>query len=108
MRWIAKLSAAREQVPWRFGEVFQSDSGQPRIAFCSVSRIAVGLPVGPGLTSPLSIIPHSGNDLTCGDPAGSAQISNTKDGNTRITACEFRIACSPLDKVKGRLKLCAL
>jgi len=28
-------------------------------------------------------------DLTCGDPAGSAQIANSRSGSTRITACEF-------------------
>ena len=30
-------------------------------------------------------------DLTCGDPAGSAQIANSRSGNTRITACESGI-----------------
>lgn len=27
-----------------------------------------------------------GDDLTCGNPAGSAQVGNTKRGNTRVTA----------------------
>lgn len=30
-------------------------------------------------------------DLTCGDPAGSAQIANSRSGNTRITACKLGI-----------------
>jgi hypothetical protein len=30
-------------------------------------------------------------DLTCGDPAGSAQIANSRSGNTRITACKSGI-----------------
>lgn len=27
-------------------------------------------------------------DLTCGDPAGAAPIANTRQGQTRIDACE--------------------